>query len=413
MRGWQLIGVTALLGSCVASSPTPRSPDPALRPDLREEALPGLKTADVSVEVEDTSAAAPGVDAVPPPEPAGDDGDVVAAPDGSDEIADEIEEEETDVVGEAQVIAHPLADVTMDGLRRMMREDFASLGSISLGKSNGGALLNGVRMPEGPRWIVRTPNLAWGTQETVDAIVRCVDKVNEELPGTPKLYIGHLSRKGGGHFPPHRSHQSGRDVDVGYYYLEDDPWYTRADDKNLDAPRTWALVRAFVTETDVQYIFIDHSIQAMLRTYAESIGEDSGWLDQVFGGKTATVPPIVRYARGHATHIHVRFYSPVAQETGRRLYPLLIKNKIIRPPSYYVFHRARKGQTLSHLATRYGVSPRAIRRVNGLRSNLIREGQLYKIPREGGVQPMSDQPIGVPPRRLPPPRGSQGTGEAR
>jgi penicillin-insensitive murein endopeptidase len=191
-------------------------------------------------------------------------------------------------------------------------------------------------------------------------------------------------------------------VDLSYYYTTDDPWYTRAHAKNLDRARTWALVKAFITETDVQYIFINHSIQRLLREHALSIGENPHWLDQIFGGKTATLRPIIRHARGHATHIHVRFYNPIAQETGRRLYPLLIKHKTIRPPTYYIRHRVRKGQTLSHLARRYNTSTRAIRRANRLRSNMIRAGRVYKIPRSGGVPRGMDEPVTIPPRRLPP-----------
>ena len=318
------------------------------------------------------------------------------------EIEDELGDEDPDPSEGAQDLHHPLADQTDDELRQMLRKGLSSFGSISLGMTNGGALLNPVQMPENERWVVRVPRLAWGTQETVDALVRSIDMVHEQHPETPKIYIGHLSMKNGGRFPPHRSHQSGRDVDIGYYYTGGEPWYTRANEKNLDKARTWSLVRAFITETDVQLIFIDISLQRVLKEYALGIGEDPHWIDQIFGGKTATLRPIIRHARGHATHIHVRFYNPVAQETGRRLYPILVRSKAIHPPTYYVHHRARKGQTLSQLARRYGTTTRAIRRANRLRSTMIREGRVYKIPRTGGVHPHDRGPVAIPPRRLPP-----------
>ncbi len=50
------------------------------------------------------------------------------------------------------------------------------------------------------------------------------------------------------------------------------------------------------------------------------------------------------------------------------------------PRTYYVTHRVKKGETLSLLAKRYRTSVRAIRRVNRLRSNVIRKGQRLRIP---------------------------------
>ena len=36
-------------------------------------------------------------------------------------------------------------------------------------------------------------------------------------PGTKRLPVGDLSRRRGGFFPPHVSHQNGRDADIGFY----------------------------------------------------------------------------------------------------------------------------------------------------------------------------------------------------
>ena len=57
----------------------------------------------------------------------------------------------------------------------------------------------------------------FGTRELVSTIERAVAVVNAKFPNTPVLHVGDLSRKNGGFFPPHLSHQSGLDVDIGYY----------------------------------------------------------------------------------------------------------------------------------------------------------------------------------------------------
>src|SRR5690606_16018226 len=107
--------------------------------------------------------------------------------------------------------------------------------------TNGGALVAGVRMPDGENWDVVHPGLAWGTQETVDALAHAIDAVAAKFPGTPKAFVGDISRQRGGHVPPHISHQSGRDVDLGYYLTSGHRWYANAGGGNLDLPRTWHL----------------------------------------------------------------------------------------------------------------------------------------------------------------------------
>jgi membrane-bound lytic murein transglycosylase D len=53
----------------------------------------------------------------------------------------------------------------------------------------------------------------------------------------------------------------------------------------------------------------------------------------------------------------------------------------------YVVHRITRGQTLSHVATRYGVSVASIQGYNGIRNpRSLRVGQQLKIPRRGGTR---------------------------
>lgn len=297
---------------------------------------------------------------------------------------------------------HPLATFSSSQLQRAVREDPQSLGPMSVGAPNGGALFNAVQLPDDPRWQRVDASHAWGTRETVDNLTRVIAKVYDAFPGSLQLPIGHISGRFGGHLDPHRSHQAGTDVDVGFYYKpEAHHWYVRGTRETLDLPRTWALVRAFITETDVKFILIDHSIQALLREYATSIGEDEQWLSDIFKGQGYARPAMIRHAKGHATHLHVRFYSPEAEETGRRCYPALISAGKIKPATTFVSYKAKKGDTLLALAKRFGTTVKTLKRVNGLRSNTILAKRIYKIPSTGHAVHQA-RPVDVPPRRLPP-----------
>jgi penicillin-insensitive murein endopeptidase len=294
------------------------------------------------------------------------------------------------------------------------KKDPASLGSMSVGPARAGVLVNGVQMPKGDGWILLDPGHAWGTRETVDALVHCIGRVDQRFPSSPPLPIGHISGKNGGHLSPHLSHQSGRDADVGYYYRPGTPRaFVRATEQNLDLPRTWALVKTALKETSVDMILVDSSIQRLLASYALANGEDPAFVDEVFQvrGKNAQAP--IRHVRGHANHLHFRFHNPVAEELGRRLARLLPRAPVVAASSVaeaagsFAQIRARSGDTLVILARRYGTTVEEIQRVNGLKSNAIRAGVVYRIPQKvapkAGGRETGRAPV-LPAREPPPAR---------
>ncbi len=321
----------------------------------------------------------------------------------------------------------PLEGLTEDEISRKVKQDLGAVGPISLGAPNRGRLFNGVQMPKDERWKFSDPGHAWGTQETIDSIKRAVDKVHQKHKDTQPLYIGHISAKGGGYLKPHKSHQAGRDVDLSYFYTTATGWYAVATDKNLDKPRTWTFVKAFLEDPNTEMILIDSPIQRLLFDYALSIGEDKAFLERVFQVAGKSQRPIIRHVRGHSTHIHVRFFSPSAQLSGRLASAHLPKpappperkrskgkhvagkadghrdtdggserlgkkakshepnaRKASSDEDAFVYHRARSGDTLDSLARKYGVSIQSIKQANGLKSNELKQKKTYRIPRPEG-----------------------------
>jgi murein endopeptidase len=225
-------------------------------------------------------------------------------------------------------VVHPLAALDDLEIEKMVLSDPASLGSMSVGAPNGGALFNGVQLPESMLWRLADPAHAWGTRESIDFVAHAITRVNEYFPGSPVLYVGDFSARSGGKLRPHKSHQSGRDVDLGYYYSTGEAWYKRATSKNLDRGRTWALLETLLREARVEYVFMDRGIQPLLKEYALAQGEDPEWLSRVFEG-ASNRDAIVRHRWGHATHMHVRFENPTAELTARRSYSLLQKAGVV------------------------------------------------------------------------------------
>lgn len=299
----------------------------------------------------------------------------------------------------AQAGSLGLANLPAAELATVLKEHPEKLGSISVGKPSRGALINGVTPHECPALRLVAKDAAFGTDETVESLERVAARMQELFPGSSPLVIGHISDKDGGRLRPHLSHQSGRDVDLGFYYLDKPTWYRRANAKNLDLERTWALLRTLVTETDVEMIFLDQGLQGLLLDFAKKKETDHEWLELLFRGRGLELPTI-RHARGHATHLHVRFYSPRAQRLGHDLYPLLVEQSLVPPIDTFQTYTAKKGDSLEKLSRLFGVSVKQLKLANGMKGNTLIAKQSYRIPLGKGVAP-APAPVEVPPRRLP------------
>ncbi len=227
----------------------------------------------------------------------------------------------------------PLEGLTSGQVHQMLDRYPELLGPASIGKPNRGRLLNGVRLPPSPHVRIEAPENVWGTPALVTCLQRAVAAVQDHHAGTPALYVGDMSREQGGYLRGHRSHQAGLDADIGYYYLDEVPWYTKANERNLDVARTWTLVHALVTDCDVEYVFIDLRVQALLREHAEQQGADPEWLDALFS-KGRHKPGIIRHTWGHQTHIHFRVFDDRAQMRGERVHLAKMWARMRRPSAW-------------------------------------------------------------------------------
>ncbi|HLT31870.1 MAG TPA: penicillin-insensitive murein endopeptidase [Myxococcaceae bacterium] len=309
---------------------------------------------------------------------------------GADEEIETLEPEAVGVPG-----IHYTADLDDAALEQAWEQDRDSLGSLSVGFAHQGRLINGVQFPDGEGYVVVRPAAAWATQETVEAVQAAIAKVRQQFPDAHPLRVNQISGPEGGWLRPHRSHQSGRDVDLAFYYPTPDPIRVRARESVIDVEKTYALVEALITETDVQLILVDRRVIRVLHDHAKTLERDPEWLASIFSGPNA----LVRHARGHRDHLHVRFYNPRAQELGRRVVPLLAKSA----ESHVIVHRVRSGDTLGHIALRYGTTVRALQKENGMRGTFLKLGQRLRVRLRGPcTQCPTPPPMVVPPRRLPP-----------
>jgi penicillin-insensitive murein endopeptidase len=212
----------------------------------------------------------------------------------------------------------PLPHLETTEIADHVKNEPDALGSASVGLPTRGRLWGGVRLASSEHVEAVTQPYAWGTAAAVTSIERAARIVRCRFDDSPKLHVGSLSRKNGGPLYPHRSHQSGLDADVGYFYSDGSVWYQYATAKNLDVERTWALIEAFHAGGNVEYLFIDRRVQALVREHAEAVSPEL--ITVLFDG-TPQKQPLIRHARGHTTHLHVRFDDRAAKRNAKRLLP--------------------------------------------------------------------------------------------
>ncbi len=172
-----------------------------------------------------------------------------------------------------------------------------------------GVLKAGVQLPPGKNYHIKWASGAWGTAASIRSIQEAASRYKRKSNG-PDVNIGDISRKGGGPFPPHASHQHGRDVDVGYVLkgqVAGGTRFRRANKNSLDAARTWALLKAFIDTGNVTYIFVDRSIQKLLHEHLKKNGVSDDLLDELFQYPRRRRHGTVQHWKGHRNHFHVRF----------------------------------------------------------------------------------------------------------
>lgn len=187
---------------------------------------------------------------------------------------------------------------------------------IPVGNVSHGWLVDGIPFPaDDPRFEVRTPRRAYCAQVTIDGISDAVDQVESLFPGSHPLAVGDCSRRNGGYFSPHMSHQTGLDLDLGAYWLDGEThkFMPPMQPHLVDIPRSWALLEALVADERVQYIILDYRLQAAYYEYARELPWiDEEYLDEIFQYPRGAGywEGIIRHWQGHYGHFHVRFYCP-------------------------------------------------------------------------------------------------------
>ncbi|MBA3549935.1 MAG: penicillin-insensitive murein endopeptidase [Nannocystis sp.] len=198
------------------------------------------------------------------------------------------------------------------GLASKLAQIRVRAGGISIGRPSRGRLVRGVELPDRPDlYTRRKPDESWGSSHAITQLMAAVTRFRHETGFKRGVVIGGISRARGGRFRPHKSHQSGRDIDIRMpiTVAAEGKKHTTASD--VDWKVTWKLIHAFLGSGEVEYIFLDHQLQKRLYKAAREAGATkdqlSEWLQWPNTPKsTKGKKAVIRHQKGHVVHFHVR-----------------------------------------------------------------------------------------------------------
>jgi murein endopeptidase/LysM repeat protein len=195
------------------------------------------------------------------------------------------------------------------GLAARLAQIRVRSGGISIGRASRGRLVRGVELPERPDlYTRRKPEESWGSSHTIMQLMAAVTRFRHETGFTRAVVIGGISRPRGGRFRPHKSHQSGRDIDIRMPLTAAGEGKKHTSAGDIDWRATWQLIHAFLVGGQVEYVFLEHSLQKRLYKAAREAGATKEQLAQwlQWPNPPKTNKGVIRHVKGHIVHFHVR-----------------------------------------------------------------------------------------------------------
>jgi len=196
---------------------------------------------------------------------------------------------------------------------------------LSIGLPYAGRLHRPVSMPASGKGFLLLPRSQerqhiFALPELVTLLVDSAARVARLYPKST-LTVGDLSPRAGGWATGHRSHQSGRDVDLGFYVVDRRSRYqvltaefvhfnesARGAGKYshlmFDLERNWELVESLLTHKTVKVlrIFISAQLRDLLLQYADAVARPADVLKRARAALSADT--------AHGDHFHLRIACP-------------------------------------------------------------------------------------------------------
>ena len=279
--------------------------------------------------------------------------DAKDAPDGAKAAPKEGVKPGVKIAAKAGAKADPKVSAKADPKIGAKKEP--SVPASSVGSPNEGKLVGGVKLDTSDGTVRVVPayqrgDTRWGLPALIHMIERSAKKVAKKNPGAV-LGVGDISRKSGGDIFLHRSHESGRDVDIAFYVLDHKGKNLLPDTfvqfqgsiesnsmpgARFDVAKNWALVQAMLEDpvARVSHIFVADPLRRVLLAHARSR------VSPALYNRAAVVMMQPSNALPHDNHFHVRISCPAEMRKSCVEYPVGVFAKKL--------HKAKPGMVTPH-----------------------------------------------------------------
>jgi penicillin-insensitive murein endopeptidase len=212
-------------------------------------------------------------------------------------------------------------------LPQKYRKSPYALMSLSVGLPNAGWQLRAKKLSSSPQLWIQNKSIpyTYGHPSLVLMLHRTSKQIARQSPGSV-LLVGDLSREFGGPLTGHKSHQSGRDADVGFFVtdakgrpqnsrrlLAFDAAGRARDGSGLrfDDYRNWLLVQLWLKDdrAELEHVFVASHLRRRLLDFARARPSFRRYVDeaaQFLRQPTNGLP--------HDDHFHIRIACPNRQQ---------------------------------------------------------------------------------------------------
>ena len=214
-----------------------------------------------------------------------------------------------------------------DDLPEKYQKSPFTLMSLSVGAPTSGWQLRAKKLRPSPHLFIK-PNSrsnVYGHPALVLMLQRSAKQMARDAHGA-RLLVGDLSSKYGGPLPKHRSHQSGRDADVGFFVTNQkgqprniDRFIAMDREGNardgsgykFDDYRNWLLVQLWMKDTraKIMYVFVASHLRRRLLDFAAARP-----LFRKYVERASTFLRQPSNSSAHDDHFHVRIACPDRQQ---------------------------------------------------------------------------------------------------
>jgi len=200
---------------------------------------------------------------------------------------------------------------------------------LSMGKVNRGWLHRPLTVPfDGKILAVIPPNRPRERNFGAATLIQLLEDTAQALHhhDGPRLMMGDLAAVEGGRISHHSSHQSGRDADLAFYYLDalgqpveadafhnvdPDGWAEIEHDNGtitrlqFDVATNWRLIRTMMTHPDIdlQYVLVATHLKAAMLEHARRRGDDPDLIERA---RWMVIQPW--NSAPHDDHFHIRVF---------------------------------------------------------------------------------------------------------